>query len=215
MGAARCRLAASSSTYKRGGGGAASPVSQVGSYLRTGTERYNEYSFDLDHFGRFSGTRDTYSYSGWGVWGSVDGSTLFRATISGTNLQGGLDTTLFDPYSTSVTGRRSFDNPVGSGTATWTGDVRAYETHPDTFGAPVEGDARLEMDLDGFLDTIDVDFTNFTRGHADMSWNTVFVTLGSFRAYQIEGNFYGDDHEGVAGKFNRDGLKGIFGAMRE
>ena len=193
-------------------------TSGVGSYTRTGTEQYSEYSFDLDHFGRFSGTRDTYSFTGWGVWGAADGATLFRATISGTNIQNGLSTALFDPYSTSVVGLRSFDNPVGRGTAIWTGDVRAYETHPDTFGTPIEGDARLEMDLDDFFDTIDVDFTNFDRGHSDMSWNSVFVSLGSFRAYypgELEGNFYGDEHEGVAGTFHRDGLKGVFGAVRE
>ena len=37
--------------------GSAETISHVGSYPRTGTERYNEYSFDLYHFGRFSETR--------------------------------------------------------------------------------------------------------------------------------------------------------------
>ena len=199
-----------------GGTDSSGIILDTGFYTRTGTERYDEYS--LDHFGRFSGTRDTYSFSSWGVWATGDGGTLFRATITGTNIQGGLSTALFDPYSTSVTGLRSFSNPRGRGTAIWTGDVRAYETHPDTFGTPVEGDARLEIDLDGLLDTIDVDFTNFDRGHADMSWNNLFVSLGGFRAFypgDLEGDFYGDGHEGVAGTFERDSLKGIFGALRE
>ena len=196
--------------------GVVGSVSHVGSYSRTGTEQYDELS--LDHFGRFSGTRDTYSFSGWGVWAIEDGATLFRATISGINIQNGLSTALLDPYYTSVTGLRSFDNPVGRDTAVWTGDVRAYETHPDTFGTPVEGNARLEMDLDSFLDTIDVRFTNFDRGHFNMSWHGVFVSLGGFRSFlhgDLEGNFYGDDQEGVAGTFERDSLKGIFGAVRE
>ena len=30
----------------------------------------------------------------------------------------------------------------------------------------------------------------------------------------IEGAFYGADHEGVAGTFARDGLTGVFGAVR-
>lgn len=83
----------------------------------------------------------------------------------------------------------------------------------------IEGDARLEMDLDRFFaNDIDVFFTNFDRGHPNMSWYGVFVSGGSFRAYtpgDLEGDFYGTDHQGVAGTFHRDGLKGIFGAMRD
>ena len=204
-------------TFDRGGRHATSLVSEIGSYLLTGTEEYDEFS--LDHFTSFSGTRDIYSFAGWGVWGTVDGVTLFRVTISGTNIQNGPSTARVDPYSTNVTGRRSFDNPVGHGNAVWTGEVRAYETHPETFGTPVKGDARLEMDLDDdIFDTIEVDFTNFDGGHSDMSWNSVFVSLGGFQDYypgELEGNFYGDEHEGVAGTFDRDGLKGVFGAVRE
>ena len=191
-------------------------VTLIGSNRKTGTETFDENSFDLAHFGRFSGTRDTWSYSSWGVRGTDGGSQLFTATISGTNL--GLDTTLIDPYSTLVTGLYEFDNPVGYGTATWTGKVRAYETHPNTFGTPVGGDARLQMDLDSILETIDVDFTNFDRGHANMGWNSVFVSLGGFRSFlygELEGKFYGNGHEGAAGTFERDGLKGVFGAVRE
>ena len=191
-------------------------INKVGGYILTGTEQYDEYSFD--HIGQFSGTRNTWSFNGWGLWGTVDGATVFRASISGINIPNGISTALLDPYYTSVFGLRSFDNPVGSGRAVWRGDVRAYETHPDTFGTPIEGDARLEMDLDSLLDTINVRFTNFERGHFDMSWYSVFVSGGGFRSFSpgdLEGNFYGDDHEGVAGTFDNDGLKGIFGAVRE
>ena len=191
-------------------------INKVGGYILTGTEQYDEYSFD--HIGQFSGTRNTWSFNGWGLWGILDGGIVFRASISGINIPNGISTALLDPYHTSVFGLRSLDNPVGSGRAVWRGDVRAYETHPDTFGTPVEGDARLEMDLDSLLDTINVRFTNFERGHFDMSWYSVFVSGGGFRSFSpgdLEGNFYGDNHEGVAGTFDNDGLKGIFGALRE
>jgi len=31
----------------------------------------------------------------------------------------------------------------------------------------------------------------------------------------IEGSFYGANHEGAAGTFDRDGLTGVFGAIRD
>ena len=74
------------------------------------------------------------------------------------------------------------------------------------------------MDLDRPLAAVDVDFTNFDRGHFDMSWNNVFVSLGRFHSFlygDLEGKFYGDENEGAAGTFERDDLKGIFGAVRE
>ena len=190
-------------------------ISKVGGHIQTGTEQYDEYS--IDHIGRFSGTRDTWSFNGWGLWGIYNGDIAFTAQISGVNIANGLSTALFDPYYTSITGIRSFDNPTGNGRAVWRGNVLAYETHPDTFGTPVEGDARVEMNLDSSLDFADVYFTNFTKGHANMSWHSLSVFSGRFSRFvdEIAGNFYGDGHEGVAGTFERDSLKGIFGAMRE
>lgn len=164
-------------------------------------------------------TEETWSFTTWGVTGrTAEGEHLFSATVSGANIPGGSSPHILDPYSPFILGLRSFDNPTGYGTATWTGNVRAYETDLDTYGTPVEGDAELTMDLDGVLDTIDLDFTSFDRGHSDMSWNSVFVSLGGFRSFlygDLEGEFYGDEHEGVAGTFERDSLKGVFGALRD
>ena len=191
---------------------AAATLTTVGTVAETGTETYDEFSFEFP-LGRLEGTRATWSYAGWGLWGE---GAVFSATIRGTMFPGPVTSrSLIDPFHISVTGLRSFDNPAGYGTATWTGGVRAYETHPRSFGTPVEGDARLTMDLDSLLDTVDVDFTGFDRGHEDMSWNSVYVSLGGFRRLDLEGQFYGDRHEGVAGTFERDGLKGVFGAMRD
>ena len=163
-------------------------------------------------------TFETWSHTVWGVSADTgDGEPLFSAWISGSDLPGAPAS--YVPYNLWILGATpSLDNPVGYGTATWTGKVRAYETEEATFGTPVEGDAKLQMDLDSILDTIDVDFTNFDRGHANMGWNSVFVNFGSFRSFlhgDLEGEFYGDKHEGVAGTFERDDLKGVFGAVRE
>ena len=65
-------------------------------------------------------------------------------------------------------GTRSETSPV-SGSAVWSGDVHAYETEdamsPDgatiTIYAPVEGDARLEVDFTAV--TVDIAFTKLYK----------------------------------------------------
>ena len=193
----------------------------IGSNRKTGTETSDlNTGGNFQPIGYFPGERDTWSYSSWGVRGTAGGAPLFTATISGARVAGGPNTATFDPYSTSVTGLREFDNPTGAGTAAWTGKVRGYETSAKTFGTPVEGDAEVTMDLDSYFDLVDVDFTNFTRGHRNMSWSNVDVRSGRFSKHvfgggTIEGRFYGDDHKGVAGTFESVSLKGVFGAVRQ
>ena len=187
------------------------PVVTTGSVELIGTPVRRQYTDVLSGANRLG-----WDLGGWGMKGvAADGATLFTATLNGTSVLGGPSN---DPFFDLILGLRSFDNPEGYGTATWTGTVRGYETIAATFGTPVEGTAELEVDLDSVLDRVDVDFTDFERGHADMSWRNVFVSLGSFRSFlygDLEGRFYGDEHEGVAGTFERDDLKGIFGAVRE
>ena len=108
------------------------------------------------------------------------------------------------------------------GSAVWTCDVKAYETEDVvnfegtsvTTYSPVEGDARLAVDFTAI--TVDVDFTNFDNSRADLSWDGLAMENGEFgnETAGIEGSFYGADHEGAAGTFARDGLTGVFGALR-
>ena len=95
-----------------------------------------------------------------------------------------------------------------------TKDVENFEGTSVTTYSPVEGDARLEVDFTAI--TVDVDFTNFDNSRADMSWDGLAMENGAFGngAAGIEGSFYGADHEGAAGTFARDGLTGVFGALR-
>ena len=182
-----------------------------GSVTTTGTATLTDY-YDLGT----GTTKSGWDLSSWGVKATgKDGTHLFTADLNGSGV---LRSYSADPFFSLILGFSSLDNPVGYGTATWRGKVRAYETEDATFGTPVEGDARLQMDLDSILDTIDVDFTNFERGHANMGWNNVSVSLGRFRSFlygDLEGKFYGDEHEGVAGTFERDDLKGVFGGVRQ
>lgn len=170
-------------------------------------------------------------YSDWGLWGRVpvpddDPDLTICAAIECAY------TTLFRAYVTTrhgetygvVEGEKSGSSPV-SGIATWNGGVRAYETIPDDYSPildnsywdPVEGDARLAVDFSAA--TVDVDFTGFDNDQADISWSALALDNGEFESFEngvmtMEGSFYGSGHQGVAGKFNRDNLSGVFGAVR-
>ena len=164
----------------------------VGSSRASGTASYSEARVGGRFPGTFSGTRTHYSFNDWGVWAGRGSEVLFNAVIRE-------DTSFFSlsDYELSVTGSKSGSNPV-AGSAVWTGDVRAFDAHPSAYGTPVEGDARIEMDF-GTV-TVDVDFTGFDRGHADMSWDNLPVRSGAFshsRGYEsLDGAFYGDEHHG-------------------
>ena len=158
-------------------------------------------------------TRSVYAYDDWGYWGRQFGSNVFTAVVEQTITREG-NTTSYGPPTTRVSGTRSGNNPV-SGGAEWLGSVRAFETGAEGY-LPVSGSARLDVDFSDA--TVDVDFTDFDRGHGDLSWQGLQVTAGSFRDAQsqptIEGAFYGTNHQGTAGKFDRANLEGVFGATR-
>ena len=148
-----------------------------------------------------------YSYEEWGIWavrrGDAGQSLLFAAGMF-----------RMGPYFFPVVaGPRSGNNPL-QGSAVWDGDVLAFEADPN---APaVKGDARLEVDFAGAA--VDVQFTDLTRGHRDMSWSGLPLLEGRFRHRDnlgsIEGAFYGSRHEAAAGYFERNALRGVFGALR-
>ena len=161
-----------------------------------------------------SGTRSIYAYDDWGYWGRQFGANAFTAVIDQEITTLGSITSYGTP-TTRVSGTRSGSNPV-SGSAVWLGGVRAFETGLEGH-LPVSGSARLEVDFSDA--TVDVDFTDFNKGRGDLSWRGMQVTAGAFRDARsqptIEGAFYGTDHQGAAGKFERDDLRGVFGAIRD
>ena len=170
----------------------------------------------------FVGTDDAgtqhsiHEYGDWGLWGRQFQEDLFGAFVEKNFRRAGNSFSYWTP-TTRVSGTRTGSNPV-SGNAVWLGGVRAFDTNHGGY-LPVSGSARLEVD---FTDaTIDVDFTDFDTDHDDMSWQGIQLTGGSFQdtqyspTYQtIEGAFYGEEHQGAAGKFDRDNLRGVFGAVR-
>ena len=186
-------------------------MEEVGSALHVGTATYSVATIGGRFSGTFTGSRPIYDFGDWGVEATQGASTLFKAII-----RENTDPFSFDDYELHIEGTPTGSNPA-SGSAAWSGSVRAYDAHPETFGTPVSGDARIEADLSAA--TVDVSFTGFPGGHADMAWNDLGLTNGAFSHRSgfefLDGAFYGDGHEGVAGKFMRDRLNGVFGALRE
>lgn len=142
----------------------------------------------------------------WRTSARLGDETLFSASIH-------------DDSSVVVLGTLAGTDPI-SGSAVWLGDVGAYDVRigsaDDQFGlarTPITGDARLEVNVE--TATLDADFTNFSQGHGDMSWQDLALTNGSFQDTTIEGAFYGTRHQGLAGTFDRDHLRGAFGSARE
>lgn len=190
----------------------------AGAARQSGTAEYSETRIGTRFPGTFSGTRPVYDLDGWGLWARQGTTTLFRAFIrEASNDVLSPDFSAIDEWLLRVEGTKTGTNPV-IGSAVWAGEVRAYDAHPDTFGAPVTGDARIEASLDAAA-TIDVDFTNLTVGRASIGWHNIRLTDGGFHhrsgVNEIEGAFYGAGHEGVAGTFKSDRLDGVFGAKRQ
>ncbi len=160
-----------------------------------------------------SGTHSFHSYHEWGVWAKQFDRQLFRALVEQEITTNG-DITQYYPPHTAIYGTRSGTNPV-SGSAVWNGEVRAFDDHHWT-NAAATASAHIEVDFP--TATVDVDFTRFDTLHPDMSWRDLPLSAGEFSDASvqptIEGSFYGAIHQGVAGSFHRDQLRGVFGAVR-
>ena len=188
------------------------PVSlaEIGTARATGTTKYSVANAGGRFPGTFSGTRDYYQFDEWGLEATQGGSTLFKAFFREST-----GITSIGDYEFVVEGTPASTNPA-AGLAVWSGGVRAYDAHPDSFGQPVTGDARLQFDF--AMETLSADFTGFSDGHADVSWSAIPALGGGFQQTtgfeRIEGAFYGAGHEGVAGIFMTRRLDGVFGAAR-
>ena len=172
--------------------------------------RYTSTVFDIDIFsGGFVEVPRTYIDIGnWGY--SANGGLLFTATsrASGSITNGKPD---YQSYFSSVIGSWSFSSPVeAGGSATWTGGVRGITEDYRR----VEGDSHIQYHFGANL--VDVRFDQFDDSRLSMQWLALPVLIGGFSyGLELDGDFYGANHEGVAGTFDRDDLRGVFGAVRE
>ena len=155
-----------------------------------------------------------YAYDDWGFWATRFEEYVFGAFIEQRIRKVG-QTTYYDSTQGRIDGTPAGDNPV-SGTAVWSGKVRAFDTQSEASWMPVSGNAHLEVNFGDT--TVDVDFTDFEAGYGDMSWRSLRLRAGAFSHTQgqatVDGAFYGSEHQGAAGTFRRDGLRGVFGAVR-
>ena len=108
-----------------------------------------------------------------------------------------------------VGGNLSGSNPV-SDSATWTGQARVIDRNGNTYS----GKAYLEADLVEATISVDITGTGIS-----MSLTGLDMQRGTFSGkgkYSLQGAFYGNYHEGIAGKFTESGrgLMGVFGALR-
>ena len=168
--------------------------------------------------GTASGTRlgvdlDVYSYGGWmrhNVFG-VHELVMMPGVLGSIGLYYGMSN-----------GIASNTAPTG-GSAHWSGVMVGMDNAGRDRGNVIQGNAGIKVDFDT-LDA-DVAFTNvhdLTVGTARNGniWNDAPITSrGTFSGTngrgEVEGRFYGPDHEEAGGIFEYDGITGAFGASRD
>ncbi len=156
--------------------------------------------------------RSSYLVS-WGQWAHHDGSLLFSATMSGSNINGPCppEAECVPARATAVVlGVPSGSNPV-AGSATWRGFAYAVDGRQNA----IEGKSYLAANLE----EASVNVTLAGLGQ-ELFWEALPLVGGSFSdvagARTIDGAFYGSDHEGAAGQFTAaQGMIGVFGALRQ
>ena len=153
----------------------------------------------------------TTSFRGYAAWAYPQAFFVLTGTDSSAP---GID--LMMPVSFGDGSSRG-TNPA-PGSAAWNGAMIGKRVGIFAPGADVVGDARLVVDF-GQLD-VDVSFTNIAeRGTGqtvqDMNWQNLPMRAGTFRGAGLEGRFYGPNHEGAGGVFERSNITGAFGATRE
>ena len=119
-------------------------------------------------------------------------------------------------------GNATGTNPT-KGSGTWKGSMVGVDvSNSSTRGNNIQGDATIT--IDDFLNpAVDVLFSNIfdlwdETSRNNMSWRNLSLTNGSFGEgsgeNQINGKFYGPNHEEVGGVFERNRIVGSFGAKR-
>ena len=140
---------------------------------------------------------------------------------------GGFEESGFAYVGSYSVGDATGTNPTGSVSenAMWEGVmVGADVSASPTRGHVIQGSVGVTVHFGaGSNITTDIAFTNIRdldagSGRSDMSWRAIPLTDGGFLigsvGNQIEGRFYGPNHEEVGGIFERNHIIGAFGAKR-
>ena len=162
--------------------------------------------------------RPIHLHDEWGLWGRRFDENLFGAFLDQrVTGRGGNFRFSGSPPDPRLQGTPTGTSPI-SGSAVWKGEARAFEvTGSEGSWAPVKGVARLAVDFEAVA--VNVDLTDFEGGHENLSWKNLPIDDGAFGhaedSASIQGAFYGEAHEGAAGEFERNHLKGIFVTIRD
>ena len=156
-----------------------------------------------------------------GIVGLLDYSVF---SIGGLGLYRGsqLSTTYVSAFSF---GNSPGTNPTSStGSATWSGVMLGVDY--STTGLPLsilEGNANITVRGFASTPTVDVSFSgvrnlNTGASHTLGGWSNIPLSNGVFRTgsgtNQIEGTFYGTEHQEVGGHFEQSTIIGAFGGKR-
>ena len=158
---------------------------------------------------------DSFSYGGW-----LQHNYFFVLTSAAGVAEA--DTYETVTHDSIVIGNATGRNPT-SGSGRWNGVMVGIDiSNTRDNGNRIQGDA--EVRIDDFLNPdVDVSFTNvfdlYTRAERpSMTWQNLPLAGGSFKTgsggNQINGKFYGPNHEEVGGIFERNQIVGAFGARR-
>ena len=106
-------------------------------------------------------------------------------------------------------------------TWTWTGAAVGVDHSDITQDRVLVGNSALSVylyeALDDYLVSVDItDLVDVATGtpYDDMTWSGIPLRDGGFETFEIQGQFFGPNHEEVGGVFERDQVIGAFGGTR-
>lgn len=202
-------------------------LGQPGSDSGTGESqlimRHNGVSLGQSRVRNHKGTADQYellSYSGWLTYSAFDVGIGAFPSFARSDVSLAL---------TLSYGDDTGSNPSESAgmTATWTGVMAGVDMSAANRENSIHGEATATVDFAN--SDMDLTFSNLvdlndaSRNSAlngmDWTWEDLSLTNGAFQSgsstNQIQGQFYGPNHEEVGGTFERNRVLGAFGAARE
>ena len=164
-------------------------------------------------------------YSGFGryVFGILEHSAFFAGTSSGSGELVASGIIASEVYQAGVLGNAPNSNPTIS--ATWEGAFAGFWTGQGGYqGNTIVGESTVGINgLGGSNPTVNlslddlVDMVHTRHSVASVDATGMRLRAGAFEdaTGRVRGNFYGPQHEEVAGTYHRNNLAGAFGASRE
>lgn len=156
------------------------------------------------------------------IFGGLGYSAFGIARSRGSETSQAADLGLDPPQSMFSFGLPAGTNP-SAGVLSWSGTVIGADvSESESRGHTILGDVDLSI-ADILNPRVEIAFTNLfdfdaNAPRSSMTWSDVEVNDGAFvvddEESRLEGTFFGDAHQEVGGVFERDGIRGAYGAQR-